>query len=175
MDDLLVDHALDAADDSKTNALLDSRLIVWAGFDDEPAAIVRRFGRVSGVEVTLSELPGSLHETLLALNRSACGYRARLALASIGADGLAFVVLPEQRWQELDEDIGDALAQVVWELDRDWDPFEALQRDDVVDPYFEFLSDDPGRYGESLARALSDPGAAPSPRDADDGDELLPW
>lgn len=173
--DQLVAHALDAANDSLAHAFLDSRPVFWVDWNDEPEAIVEAFSAASGASVALTERPADQHRTLLALNRATAGrLESRLALVSAGRDALAFVVLPAEQWRQLDDDIGDALAQVVWALDDDWDPFVALDDADVLDPYLDLLAENPGRYGESLARALSDPDSVPSGRGSREGD-VLPW
>ena len=57
----------------------------------------------------------------------------------------------------------------------DLDPFGQLQGTDVIDPYHELLAENPGRYGECLARALADPASAGGEPHSDDADEVMPW
>lgn len=174
--DELVEHALDAANQSKAHAFLDSQSVFWVDWNDDTQAVVDAFRIACGMAVTLTDAPADHIGTLRALSRATADrFQVRLALVSVGRDALAFVVLPLQQWQQLDDDIGDALGQVVWALDDDWDPFEALDDLAVLKPYFDLLDENPGRYGECLARALSDPDSVPSGRSSDESDEVMPW
>ncbi|HOQ53021.1 MAG TPA: hypothetical protein PLF56_05345 [Micropruina sp.] len=172
----LIDHALDAANDSLAEAFLDSRRVFWVGNSDDPSAIAAECSEAARERVTLADASADAFGTLLALNRTLAGrVEIRLVLYSVGRDALAFVVLPAAEWAQLDDDIGDALAQVVWELNDDLDPFGQLQGTDVIDPYHELLAENPGRYGECLARALADPASAGGEPHSDDADEVMPW
>lgn len=84
------------------------------------------------------------------------------------------MVLPLQQWQQLDDDIGDALARWCGPSTTTG-ILEALDDLAVLEPYFDLLDENPGRYGECLARALSDPDSVPSGRSSDESDEVMPW
>lgn len=191
--DELIEHALDAADDSLARAFLDTRQVFWVDENDDPATIVRACAAAAGLEVAagpdgdrpsalvggrrvdLGTRDASIHRTLMALDRELRQtHRLRLALVSVGDDALAFVVLPSDQWRQLDDDIGDALAQVVWQLDDDLDPFVDLDEGEVLSAYTDLLADEPGRFGDCLARALANPGAVAANRD-EGADDLLRW
>ncbi|MBK8446071.1 MAG: hypothetical protein IPL41_05075 [Micropruina sp.] len=172
----LIDHAMDAANDPLAETFLDSRRVFWVRESDDAQAIAAACARASGVAVEPVDAAAGPHAALLGLNHAMTGrFEIRMALYSMGGDALAFVVLPCTDWAELDDDIGDALAQVVWELGDDLDPFEVLQTSDVIDPYLELLADNPGRYGECLAQAVADPASAHGNQYSDGSDDVMPW
>lgn len=172
----LIDHALDAANNQLAETFLDSRRVFWVRESDDAQAIAAACAGVTGLVVEPGDAAAGPHATLLGLNHAMAGrFEIRMALYSVGGDALAFVVLPSAAWGELDDDIGDALAQVVWELGDDLDPFEVLQTSDVIDPYLELLADNPGRYGECLAQAIADPASAHGSQNSDGADDVMPW
>lgn len=189
----LIEHALDAANDGLARAFLRAPQVFWVDENDDADTVVNACGSAAGLDlapqfaagrltvrvaadnVDLGPADASLHETLNALNRVLRhSHEVRLALVSVGDDSLAFVMLPIDQWRQLDDDIGDALAQVVWQLDDDLDPFEDLDDGDVLGAYTELLQQAPGCYGDCLARALANPDTVNVRRD-DESDELLEW
>lgn len=171
-------HAMAATDAEARQRFLDSPAVFWVDWRDAESAVVEACAGASGVNVAVETAPDSLqlaanqqvivtalnggtedrHATLLALNEVLSGsHEIRLALASLGADSLAFAVLPEGEWSMLDDDLGDAVAQVVWRLDEQIDPFGDLQDLGVLSSYLDHLEEHPGRYGDSLAYGLAHP------------------
>lgn len=172
----LIDHAMDAANDALAETFLESRCVFWVRESDDAQAIAAACARAAGVAVRPGDVDDDPHATLLGLNHALAGQvEIRMALYSLAGDALAFVVLACADWAELDDDLGDALAQVVWELGDELDPFELLQTSDVIDRYLNLLADNPGRYGECLAQAIADPASAPGKRYSDDSDDVMPW
>lgn len=189
----LIEHALDAASDTAAQAFLRASEVFWVDENDDSETVVKACGSAAGVDFEPEPAAGRLsvqvgdrrldlaaagagpHETLLALNRVLRhSHQVRLALVSVGDDSLALVVLPIDQWRQLDDDIGDALAQVVWQLDDDLDPFEDLDDGDVLGAYTELLGEAPGCFGDCLARALANPDAVRMQKD-DPADDLLQW
>lgn len=175
----LIEHAMDSANDKLVRAFLGADQVFWVDDNDDEATVVAACAEAAGLQrapkldVT-AEYAGP-QATLLALNRAfRHSHEVRLALASVGGDSLAFVVLPVDQWRQLDDDIGDALVQVVWQLDTELDPFDDLDDGDVLGAYTELLEDAPGYYGDCLARALANPGSITGNRDGGE-DELLQW
>ena len=189
----LREHALDSADQSKQRALLDTPQVFWVDDEDDALTVARSYAGACGIDLApqladgrltvrsgeqrldLSAADAGPHDTLLALDRTLKqSHRVRLVLASVGDDSLAFVALASAQWRQLDDDIGDALVQVVWRLDEELDPFVDLDDGDVLGAFAALLQHAPGYYGDCLSRALADPDSVN--RDRHSGaDDLLNW